>query len=198
MKINIRSNIKEFTKNIKHLDKREIPYIQYIAINNTAKRVVEKEKSATRQYLDKPTPAVQKSIFIKEYAKKGKQIAVMGFRDWAEKFMKLQIMGGMRSDRTHVPTPSMHLNKYGNIPGRRTGIIKGKRFFLQQGNTSGVWEIRGSGANKKLTLLAKLKESTQYDAIFPYFDIAINNAKKIIRQEFVNVAKRVYMQKKYK
>lgn len=191
MKLRIDTNIKEFKKNMKRTERHELPYIAYNTVNETAKEIIKKEKKAMHIYLDKPTKQVVNSVFMKKFANRRDFTAIMSFRDWAVSFMSLQIFGGVRRERTLVPTSHTNLNVHGNIPGRRTGVAKGKRFLDTINNIEGVWVHKGSGKNKKLNLYAKMKEFTKYDVIFPWFRVAEINTKRVLKRKFVEVSKKV-------
>ena len=191
MKLKIQSNIKEFKKGMKRNEKREFPYIAYNTVNETVKEVIQKEKKAMHIYLHKPTKQVVNSIFIKKFANKRDFTAIMSFRDWAVSFMSLQIFGGVRRDKTLVPTSHTYLNTHGNIPGRRTGVAKGKKFLDTINDVKGVWVHKGSGKNKTLNLYAKMKDFTSYDSIFPWFKVASINTPRVLKRQFKKVSKRV-------
>jgi hypothetical protein len=74
-----------------------------------------------------------------------------------EEYLKYQIDGGTRQDkeggRVIVPV-DMKLNAYGNIPGKRTGVAKGKRFGAVRKGVKGIWTKQGRGKNKTIKLVA--------------------------------------------
>jgi hypothetical protein len=128
MKVKIETNLKPTLKNLVKFQKVDLPNITRIAINETAVRVKELEQVAMRKHLDRPRKQTVNSLFVK-YAKKNNLVAIITFRDWAQDFMRLQVKGGIRkANNTAVPTVNAKLNQYGNIPGRKSGVVKGKQF----------------------------------------------------------------------
>ena len=71
MKVSVKSNIKEFSKDLKRFKDIDVPKITYISLNETAKRARKLEQVAMRKYLDRPKPQTTNALYIK-YAKKSK------------------------------------------------------------------------------------------------------------------------------
>ena len=98
--------------------------------------------------------------------------ATLGFYDWASKFMQYLVHGGMRTSDKKIPVPYKHanLNSYGNIRGKRSGLVKKKtQFFGQIGRASGVFEKVKDASPK---LIIGFSNSVNYKKIFPFYDIA--------------------------
>lgn len=190
MQISVKNNIKEFSKDLKHFSKIDIPKITYITLNETAKRTKKLEQQAMKKYLDRPKPQTVNSLFI-IYAKKNKLTATIKFRDWADKFMKFAVFGGTRNVKnTGIPiAANKKLNQYGNIPGRRSGLVKGKNEFIAtiKGHT-GVWKRTGKGKNTKLRLLINFYTNPKYEKIFPFFRIARKSVDAHLPIKFKKVA----------
>ncbi len=98
-----------------------------------------------------------------------------------EKYMQWVIDGGVRkgtSKKIPVPTKYKNLNKYGNIAGKRGGLVKGKQQFIGTiGGVSGVFERYNN--NKSVKLLIKFEDTVTYDkGMFDFYKIGtkyINN-----------------------
>jgi hypothetical protein len=185
MKVQIRTNIKQELKKIDKFKKSLKKDVIASSVNNLAFRAQRVEKLAAKRYLDRPTKQTVNSIVVKEKAKPGKETAILGFRPWAEKYMKWSILGGTRPvTDTGVPTWNKKLNMFGNIAGRKSGLVKGKNQFISTINgTTGVWESRGRANNKKLRLLVKFVDNPQYDSIFPWFKVADNVVKNFLKRD---------------
>jgi hypothetical protein len=174
MRVSVKSNIKEFSKDLKRFKDIDVPKITYITLNETAKRTKQLEQTAMKKYLDRPKPQTLNALFIK-YARKTKPVVTLTFREWADEFMRFAVFGGVRKvNNTGIPIKAnKRLNQFGNIPGRRSGLVKGKNEFIAtiKGHT-GVWKRTGKGKNAKLKLLINFYSNPKYEKIFPFHRIA--------------------------
>lgn len=185
MKINVSHNIKEFNKDLKRFARVDIPDINRIALNETATKVKELEQTAMRKYLDRPTKQTVNSLFI-IWARKNKLRSILTFRDWAQEYLKFQIEGGIRKkNRTAVPLRETKLNHFGNIPGRKSGLLKSKNTFIDKINgVHGIWQ----NTKKGLKLLYPLIDNPRYKSIFPFYRIARKAAITFLPLKFNKVA----------
>ena len=190
MQVSVKSNIKKFSKELNNFKKVDVPKITYITLNETAKRIHKLEQVAMKKHLDRPKPQTLKSLYIK-YATKTKLTATLLFRDWANEFMQFSILGGVRNvNNTGIPIKAnKRLNQYGNIPGRKSGLIKGSNEFIAtiKGHT-GVWKRTGKGKNTKLKLLINFYDNPKYKAIYPFYRIAQKAVKIHLPLKFKKVA----------
>lgn len=168
MRVKIETNIKPVMKNFIKFQNVDIPNITRIAINETATRVKELEQQGMHKHLDRPRKQTINSLYV-IFARRNKLEAVIRFRDWAQDFMKLQIKGGIRKvNNTAVPTSNAKLNTYGNIPGRKSGVVKGKQFRATIDGIYGVWERNKNG----LKIIHRFETNPKYEKRFPFYRIA--------------------------
>ena len=172
MQIKIKDNIKQFTKGLSKVQKKQIPFATAQAINATLGiGQGKKDKGLDREFakqmvkkLDRPRPQTTKAFYRKP-AKKTHLVGELGLQDWAAKFLKFQIDGGVRSGAKKIPVPitkNKRLNKFGNIAGKRSGLVKGsKEFIATIGGATGVWKQGRKG--QQPTLLIKFHDSVKYD-----------------------------------
>lgn len=183
--MSVKSNIKPFVKQLKKFQNVDIPNITRIALNETATRVKELEQVQMRKSFDRPKPQTIKSIYV-QFAKKNYPIARITFRDWAQEFIHRNIVGGIRRVKnTAVPTVNARLNQFGNIPGRKQGVIKGKQFRATIDGIYGVWERNKNG----LKIIHRFETNPRYDAIFPFYRVANKAVKYVMPVKFEKVAK---------
>jgi len=185
MLMSVKSNIKPFVKQLKKFQNVNIPNITRIALNETATRVKELEQVQMRKSFDRPKPQTIKSIYV-QFAKKNYPIARITFRDWAQEFIHRNIVGGIRRVKnTAVPTVNARLNQFGNIPGRKQGVVKGKQFRATIDGIYGVWERNKNG----LKIIHRFETNPRYDAIFPFYRVANKAVKYVMPVKFEKVAK---------
>ena len=187
MQIKIKDNIKEFSKGLNNFQKKQMPFATAQAINATlgigsgkrgkgldgeyAKQMVKK--------LDRPRPQTTKA-FYRLKATKRNLVGTLGLIDWAAEFLKYQIDGGVRSQATKIPVPivkNKRLNKYGNIAGKRSGLVKGSKEFIGTiKGVTGVWKQQRKG--QAPILLIKFHDSVKYDKKpFDFYKIGNNYAR---------------------
>jgi hypothetical protein len=184
MKVSVKSNIKEFNKELKKFQKIDIPNVTRIALNETAVRIKELEQASMRKSFDRPRPQTLKSVYV-EFAKKNKLQSTITFRDWAQEFIHRNIVGGVRPViNTAVPTVNAKLNKYGNIPGRKSGVVKGKQFKDTIKGIYGVWEPTKKGVK----IIHRFETNPQYNPIFPFYRVATSAANKLYPIKYEKIA----------
>lgn len=190
MQVSVKSNIKEFSRDLKRFKDIDVPKITYITLNETAKRTKQLEQTAMKKYLDRPKPQTLNALFIK-YARKTKPVVTLLFREWADEFMRFAVFGGIRKvNNTGIPIKAnKRLNQFGNIPGRRSGLVKGKNEFIAtiKGHT-GVWKRTGKGKNAKLKLLINFYSNPKYEKIFPFHRVAKKAVNVHLPLKFKKVA----------
>tara|TARA_R100001460_G_scaffold40724_1_gene76023 strand:- start:48 stop:635 length:588 start_codon:yes stop_codon:yes gene_type:complete len=185
MKVNVKDNIKEVTKWTTSVQKKQIPFATANAINQTLFQTRKVMMKQTQQKLDNPTPFTVKSYLV-DKAKKTKLSGMLFIREAAEKYLKFQIDGGTRTSgkKFSIPTSNAKLNKYGNIIGKRTGLVKKKNQFLRTINgITGVWERQ---KDNTLKLIIALKNSANYRPKLPFYTIAEKYAASRFNKNFIN------------
>jgi hypothetical protein len=164
MQIKIKDNIKEFNKGLNKFQKKQMPFATAQAINNTLFGLKKEMAKQTVKKLDRPVPFTQRGFLVNK-ATKSNQVGVLYLRPEVEAYLKYQIDGGVRSQATKIPVPivkNKRLNKYGNIAGKRTGLVKGtKEFIATIKGVTGVWKQQRKG--QAPILLIKFHDSVNYD-----------------------------------
>ena len=172
MKVSIKSNIDEATKWTTTVQKKQIPFATANAINKTLFQLRKEMGRQTIKKFDNPTPFTQKG-FIVDMAKKTKLKGMLYIRDEVEKYLRYQISGGIRATGKNIPIPyipNAKLNKYGNIIGKKTGLIKKQtQFFGTVKGIPGVWER--NKANNGVKLIIGFTKTAAYEPRFPFYVI---------------------------
>tara|TARA_Y100001973_G_scaffold40640_1_gene60773 strand:+ start:776 stop:1384 length:609 start_codon:yes stop_codon:yes gene_type:complete len=165
MQIKIEQNIKQFSKRLTNFEKTQMPFAIATGINSTLFGLKKEMSKQAEKKLDRPTPATKKGFFVKK-ANKKKQFGFLAIKDFVAEYLKYQIDGGVRSTGKKIPVPytkNIRLNKYGNIIGKKSGLIKNpaKQFIAKIGGVSGVYQRFGSGG-KQSKLIIAFKDSVTY------------------------------------
>ena len=176
----VKGDMKRITKHLSKMQKKQIPFAAAQAINATLFDVMKAEKVQLPKKLDKPTPFTMKAFKINK-AKKTELVGDIHITPERWKYLKYVVEGGTRTDNIGVPTKNAKLNKYGNIPMRRKGLIKKKNQYIATiGSVSGVWERTKSGTK----LIVAFEKSVTYEKQFPFKKIADGVARKKFQRNF--------------
>ena len=164
MQIKVKDNSKQLAKKLTAIQKKQIPFATAQAINNTLFGLRKEMAKQTVKKLDRPVPFTQRGFLVTK-AKKTNLVGILRIRPEVESYLKFQIDGGVRkpsSKKIPVPiTKNKRLNKYGNIAGKRSGLVKGsKEFIATIGGATGVWKENRKG--QPPTLLIKFHDSVKY------------------------------------
>jgi hypothetical protein len=192
MQISVRSNVKGVQKNLTRIQKKQIPYATSVALNNTSKKLVTAEQKQMVRKLDRPRPQTIKALRIFKYAKKTSLSTRIGFPEWADKFMSLQVFGGIRNVNSTVVPMNQYggaLNKYGSIPGRRAKgwANKRKQFFVESKGKTLL--MRPSGRDDQV-VVGVITSNPVYKKKFPFFIIAQGLVKRVFPREMDKGLKR--------
>ena len=146
------------------------------ALNETTEKVIEDEKRAMRQQLDRPTPWTLKA-FARSRARRGQTNTRIFIRDNQARYLRYAIVGGTQKDSI-VPARRTRLNKYGNLAGMRGGLNqmarrKG-RFKGEFKGTVGVWRR----TKKAVKLIARVKPTVTYRKRYDFFGVGQRSVEK--------------------
>jgi hypothetical protein len=164
MQIKVKDNSKQLAKKLTAMQKKQLPFATAQAINNTLFGLRKEMAKQTVKKLDRPVPFTQRGFLVTK-AKKTNLVGVLRIKPEVESYLQYQIDGGVRkpsSKKIPVPiTKNKRLNKYGNIAGKRGGLVKGsKEFIATIGGATGVWKENRKG--QPPTLLIKFHDSVKY------------------------------------
>ena len=185
MQISIKSDLKKLTKDLNNLQKKQIPFATSQAINDTLLDSQKALKAQAVKKLDRPTRSTVNSFRIKRSTKRG-LVGEVFILPWAWEYLKYQVEGGVRRSSgkgTGVPFNSK-LNKYGNIPGRKKGLVKKKNQFIGTiKGITGVWE-RVSRGGRAVKLITAFEKEVQYKPRFPFHKIVQGVIKSRFNKHF--------------
>lgn len=136
MQFDIRSNVRDVSRWLDDVQKKQLPFATALAMTKTAQDVKAEEIAVMKRVFDNPTPYALNALAVKP-AKKTNLIASVAFKEFAGKgtpakrFLNPEVHGGARSQKSHErqlapymagkrftsPAQGYARNKYGNIPG---------------------------------------------------------------------------------
>ncbi|OUW99492.1 MAG: hypothetical protein CBD88_00775 [Flavobacteriales bacterium TMED228] len=185
LSVDVRTNIKEVTKDLYNFEKVQIPYATSFAINDTLFGTSKKGtrgrmgglanelKRQMKQKLDRPKTTTLNNMWWFTYStyKKSKPSNYLRGVLFIKKdfsFMGFQIDGGTRIAKTRDAVPFKNrplMDAHGNIKGKRKLVKNKKQFIATIKGISGVWERIDNGGVK---LLIGFEKVMTYDN--PQFD----------------------------
>ncbi len=179
--LDVRADIKDVTRYLDRIQRKQVPLATSQALNNTAFYVRGKEQQEAKKRLHKPTKFTLNGFQYKK-ASKTKLWATVFVEPKRWEYLQYQIDGGTRkkrSDKGEAVPVNIPLNDRGNITGRKGGKILKlmKRPDTFVGNVKGVyglWQRGNINAKGKFSMARKRKNGTRAQA---------KNLKLLVRLE---------------
>lgn len=181
----------EVRRMLKILPAKQLPFAMSRAINSTAFNVQAHAKKQLPIKLDRPAPYTLKALKVVT-STKARLTANVHIQANRWSYLKDVVEGGTRVSRggknIAIPTGNQKLNKYGNVPGRRRGIIKKGYFFatMPGRNTEAVFKRVGK---KRLPIkkMYSLSPSVTYSKkLYNLHKIAHDEANKVFPANWKN------------
>jgi hypothetical protein len=174
MDISISSDLKQLTKKLNDIQLKQVPFATSQALNDVAYDSMVAVKHDMPKWIMSPTPFTVRGVRYKRSTKR-KLVSEVFIepRVWA--YLRYQVNGGTVSKNkgVAVPTSKKKLNKYGNIAGRRSGIIKRGQYVATMNGRTGIFRNVGRGKNMEVEMLIGFHDKVNYKAVFPYKDIVM-------------------------
>lgn len=196
MKISIKTNIAEVTKDLTRVQKKQIPFAASQTLNQLAFDLTKRNKKgvlgkATATTFDKKrgkgaTDFTQKNFFFEKSNKQNLTAWVFWDNKNAD-YMKFQVAGGTRPPKNRAIAigtkhAKKHLDKYGNLlKGEMSKMLKDKDNYFSgtpNGATSrseGIWERYGRSTKrggKKIRKIVSYVDIASYRPNFQFASIA--------------------------
>lgn len=194
MKIDVRSNIKQVTKGLNKVQKKQIPFATSKTINDVAFQARKALMAQSKKKLDRPTPFTVKGFQVVK-SKKTSLTATVFIEPKRAKYMSFQVEGGVRTpNNIAIPIPiekNMRLNKYGNMPRKKIKTLLGKPNTFSgkprgEGKNSdaaaGIWQR--TNKNHKLKMLVSYEKFATYKPRFPFYKIVTGVVEKNFNKTF--------------
>jgi len=192
--INIKTNAKELEKKLGMFQKKHMPEIVSDSINEVGVKSVNAMRAQLLKKLDKPTKFTYTGV--KLFKAKARDLSALVFiPDIQAKYLEKQFEGGLRlpeKNKIPVPVDKAKINAFGNIKGKRTGLIKRNTEFM--GNVKGidgVWRRVGGKRNPKLKLIVAFENSVFYRKRIEFYKtvkgVVQKNMDKILNKNLKRV-----------
>ena len=209
MQIDIRSDVKELTRSLNRIQRKQIPFATSKAINTLAFDVRKTLQDGLDIHLDRPTPYTKRGVQVEKSTKKDLK-AEIGFRSntfgrgqgeiTQASYMKKQIEGGLRTPKTRsipVPVPkNLKTNRYGSIVrGKIQKLLADKdKYFsgVPKGiaDSPGIWQRMPANSKRKKNKGGKIRmviawePKAQYSPRFPFNRIVEKTIRTNFRKRF--------------
>ncbi len=186
--VSVKTDIRGATRYLNRVQKKQIPFAASQALNDVAFDARKALRAQAVKKLDRPTKFTINGFQVKKAAKRNlTAIVFIEAKRW--KYMKYQVLGGTRRSARGkaigLPTNKAKLNKFGNVPNRRKGLIKNaKQSIATINGVSGVWEKRGGKRNPYLVLIHAMEPKVTYRKRFPFYKIVESVVASRFRRHF--------------
>lgn len=207
MKITMRSkDVKQFSKSLRSLATKQIPFAASKALNDTMFDVYRAEGRALQKFIDRPRPFTTNAYKVVK-ASKRRLVAYLKTKQIQEGYLQWAVYGGQRAPKrtANVVPVEQRLNQYGNMP---RGTIKKmladkQRYFsgVPRGHSdAGIWrrsnkhtpKVKRKGKttpNKprfaKLRLMVAYEGAVDYGKRLPFFEIANDTVRRVFRRRIM-------------
>ena len=192
MQISVKSDVDIALKNMRSLQRKQVPFAAVLGLTNAAKKVMKVDQRMIVRQWDRPTPFSVKGVrwlgANKADFKLGRLHSRVYLMSKQAEYLSFQIEGGTRTPKgtaIAVPTSNVKLNRYGNlagVQGRIKRLLAKKNTFQGTINgVAGVWQrpkrgkrSRGGGGTigqSGLKLLVAYESSTQYQPRYDFYGI---------------------------
>lgn len=171
MQLSVKVDIKQVTRYLLNVQKRQVPFAVAGALNDTAFAARKAERTQIVKKLDRPKPFTINGFRVTK-ATKTKLVSSVFVTDSVWSYLRWQVQGGARRPAKRFnPVPvQARLDKYGNIRGRKRGPRSKRQYIDRKNGVLGVWERGKSGRSKLIIFYSD--DAAQYDKRFPFFKIA--------------------------
>ena len=181
MQISVKTDAKKLSKQLRGIQKKQIPFATSVALNRTADKARDDLSGSMKRYLDKPTRNVLLYALRAIHSKKTRLVSEVTTVPWAS-FLWYQVHGGTehRENKPLVaPVNQGRVNAFGNIKGKRRNLIK-KRDYLgkTRSGDQAVFRDEGRGKNKRPRLQFIFKDRLTYRPRWPFFKVARASVSK--------------------
>jgi hypothetical protein len=208
MQIDIRSDIKELTKSLNRIQRKQIPFATSKALNATAFDVRKTLQDGLDIHLDRVTSYTKRGVQVEKSTKKN-LVAKVGFRSRTfgkgqgkitqAEYMKRQIKGGTRFPKGQaipVPVPkNMRTNKFGNIPRGKIDRLLGDKDRYFSGtpkgtqDAPGIWQRMPANSKRKkqggkIRMVIAWEPKADYSPRFPFRQIVSKSVRINFRKRF--------------
>lgn len=169
MKISIKDNIKDVTKQLNRVQKKQIPFATMLTLNDVAFMARKELRKQAEKKFKNPIPFTLNGFQVVK-AKKNNLTSIVFIESKRYEYMKFEIFGGTRMPKARaivVPTSKMAVNKYGNMPKNKIRTLLGKDnvFSKTINGKPGIWQ---QNKDRSMTRLASYKDNAPYKPIFHF------------------------------
>lgn len=182
MRIVVKDTLKELSRDLTNIQKKQIPFAASQALNQLAYEIAKKvmPEKADQTFEGGATAFTRKAFNYKKSTKRD-LTAIVFINEAQNKYMQFMVQGGTRFPNKRailVSTKQSKLNKYGNFPkGKVSQMLADKSKFFsgvpkgQSDKPAGIWERYGRGSRaggQRIRLVALYTQEAQYKPLFPF------------------------------
>lgn len=184
MQVSVRSNSKQFMRQMTKAQRSQLPFATARALTWTAKDAKVAVEKRIGTAFDRPTPYTQKAVATQP-ATKARQFSRVLIKDRQAEYLIRQEEGGTRTPKgTALVVPAgIRRNKYGNIArgGVRRLLARQDTFSGVIRGTPGIWQRTRAGGMK---LLIAYEPKAEYKPRFKFAQTVEKEAQRAFPDNF--------------
>ena len=195
MQIKVKDNIKEFTKGLNNVQKKQIPFALSVAINNTLFDMKKTNERKIDTIFEGGATRYTKRQFRFKKSTKRDPVGIFFITKEGEQYLKYQIDGGIRTPRgSAVIVPfkkNVRLNKFGNLSKAKSPqalLAKNNVFSANIKGVGGIYQrskYMKSIQNSKVKLLLAYEDQTNYtNPRYPFYETNKKIANRVFGRNF--------------
>lgn len=190
LEFSIKSELDKFTKELDDVARTQLPFATSLAINMTAKQIVDAERQGIKDTFPTATPFTKQGVSYIP-SNKNKLYAVVFMKDIQAHYLEPYEFGGNQvpaePSKTAILDPkNIALNTYGNIPYQKIKQLKGRAdvfsgtIVLNGGaRIGGVFQrMKGKKGGKRLKILVRFSDPLPVHEHLDYFKRATKIAER--------------------
>lgn len=189
MKITIKHDLKDLTRKMSAVQRKQLPFAASRALNETvfdkSKGARQAEVEALEKYIDRPTRFTKQGFHVERSHKRQwpRLQATIEIPENRWKYMKYHVQGGVEPGVHSVPV-NVALNRYGAIGNVRKHANKRGAFVRTINGVSGIWQRVGGKKSRQLKLLVRFHKTAKYHKRYPFGDAAKRAVRRYFRPFF--------------
>jgi hypothetical protein len=195
MQIKIKDNIKQFTKGLNSVQKKQIPFATSMAINSTLFDMKKTNERKIDMIFEGGATSYTKRQFRFQKSTKRKPVGFFFITPEGEQYLKFQIDGGVRTPRKRaVVVPfkkNIRLNKFGNLTKAKAPQALLDKPNVFSANIKGVGGIYQRSKyvkkikNSRVKLLLAYEDQTNYrNPRYPFYETNTKIADRVFGRNF--------------
>lgn len=189
MRISVSSNVQQFRRDLRRLEK-DAKFATARGLTRTAQKVKSDTERHIERVFDRPTPFTKRGVFFLPAEKRAVvPSALVGIKDAQAGYLLIQETGGLEipENEAFVVPVKARTNKYGNLSRNKVQqlLSKPNTFSGEVNGVGGIWQRIRRGRRRSLKLLILYKQRRIVQPRFNFYENAELATRRHIDSELL-------------